>query len=192
MSQLTLTASEIVALFNATFFDSEQTKLIGGAPEPLYLPRSQRVRYHRIYFRQDYVRSALHEIAHWCVAGPIRRQIPDYGYWYIADGRNESQQQAFEQAEVQPQAFEWLFSLSCGQKFEVSLDNLMGRFTPDRSAFTRQVVNYGLDFYKQRNRTIFQRFWQFQAALETYFKSTLTEPLTKTFIEQEAQRLLLC
>ncbi|GAM69307.1 transporting ATPase [Vibrio sp. JCM 19236] len=24
----------------------------------------------------------MHEIAHWCVAGPKRRLLEDFGYWY--------------------------------------------------------------------------------------------------------------
>ncbi|MCG8439844.1 MAG: elongation factor P hydroxylase, partial [Pseudomonadales bacterium] len=73
-----------------------------------------------------YFRSALHEIAHWCVAGDARRQLEDYGYWYAPDGRNAEQQTQFASVEVLPQAYEALFCAACGHDFRVSLDNLKG------------------------------------------------------------------
>ena len=48
----------------------------------------------------------------------------DYGYWYIEDGRDSGQQEAFFVAEVKPQALEWLFSVACGYPFSVSVDNI--------------------------------------------------------------------
>ena len=84
-----LYSRQLMCLFNREFALSDKTILIGGATEPYYQPGSP----HRIYFRADYVRSALHEVAHWCVAGRRRRQLPDYGYWYSPDGRDAEQQQ---------------------------------------------------------------------------------------------------
>ena len=109
-------------LFRATFFHSHQTVLEGGASEPVYLPGHP----HRICYTRDYFRSALHEIAHWCVAGPARREQEDYGYWYAPDGRSADQQAQFAQVEVYPQALEALFCAACGHDFRVSLDNLNG------------------------------------------------------------------
>ena len=77
-----------------------------------------------IYYTRDYFASALHEVAHWCVAGAVRRQQEDYGYWYAPDGRSQEQQLVFEQVEIKPQALEWLFSAACGFRFRVSADNL--------------------------------------------------------------------
>ena len=65
-----LDAHQVMGLFNQEFAESDTTELIGGAAEPYYQPGSP----HGIYFRADYVRSALHEVAHWCVAGRRRRR----------------------------------------------------------------------------------------------------------------------
>src|SRR5690606_31386666 len=75
---------------------------------------------------RDYFRSALHEVAHWCVAGAERRTREDYGYWYAPDGRDATQQANFLHVEVMPQALELLFCAACGHDFRVSLDNLDG------------------------------------------------------------------
>ncbi len=115
-------SEDLDRLFRATFFHSHTTVLEGGADEPVYRPGNP----HRICYTRDYFRSALHEIAHWCVAGPARRQQEDYGYWYAPDGRNADQQAQFTRVEVLPQAYEALFCAACGHSFRVSLDNLNG------------------------------------------------------------------
>ncbi|MEE2602610.1 MAG: elongation factor P hydroxylase [Pseudomonadota bacterium] len=115
-------------MFRATFFHSHTTVLEGGADEPVYRPGNP----HRICYTRDYFRSALHEIAHWCVAGPARRQQEDYGYWYAPDGRNAEQQAEFTRVEVLPQAYEALFCAACGHPFRVSLDNLDGEAGDER------------------------------------------------------------
>ena len=79
-----------------------------------------------IQFTHDYFRSALHETAHWCVAGEDRLKLDDWGYWYSPDGRNAQQQKAFYQVEVKPQALEWIFCDACSESFSVSADNLDG------------------------------------------------------------------
>lgn len=109
------------------------TRLQGGASEPLYMPGFPAV----IYFRNDYVSSALHEIAHWCIAGPERRQKEDYGYWYKGD-RCASEQRAFEAVEARPQALEWIMSEAAGIHFRVSCDNF-DEATLDLSGFRQQV-----------------------------------------------------
>jgi len=131
----------IMGLFEKLFFKSFQTCLLAGAAEPIYIPAGVRVdrqlaseinvsglaeaaAYHRLFFRHDYLSSALHESAHWCIAGEQRRAQLDFGYWYSPDGRTEQQQQLFEQAEVKPQALEWMLSVACGQRFRISADNL--------------------------------------------------------------------
>ena len=114
----------LIQLFDQCFFEDYQTRLVGGGEEPLYLPASPEIPFHQVIFRQDYYRSALHEIAHWLIAGPSRRQLEDYGYWYTPEGRDSVQQQAFEQMEAKPQALEWILSYAAQIQFRVSLDNL--------------------------------------------------------------------
>ena len=97
-------------------------RLIGGFDEPLYLPATDS-RAAEIRFRSDYPSSALHEVAHWCLAGEHRRALEDYGYWYEAD-RSATAQRAFESVEARPQALEWVFSRAVGCAFRVSADNL--------------------------------------------------------------------
>ena len=136
-------ASDLEQLFHETFFERYQTCLIGGADEPVYVPGGAPEQAHRIVYTRDYFRSALHEVAHWCVAGPTRRRQADYGYWYAPDGRNAEQQQAFMQVEVAPQALELLFCAACAHPFQVSLDNLDGD-AGDEAVFRQQVVERAL------------------------------------------------
>ncbi|RKF20457.1 ABC transporter ATP-binding protein [Alginatibacterium sediminis] len=110
----------------ATTFSGYNTRLISGAAEPLYLPASEQSPFHAIYFREDYFSSALHEIAHWVIAGEARRKLEDYGYWYSPDGRDQLQQAEFEKVEVLPQAIELAFCKAIGKDFDVSVDNLDG------------------------------------------------------------------
>ena len=98
------------------------TILKGGAEEPLYIP-ARRSQPAEIHYRQDYLRSALHEVAHWCLAGAARRRRPDYGYWYAPDGRNSVQQDAFFAVEARPQALEHCFCDQLAVPFSVSIDN---------------------------------------------------------------------
>jgi elongation factor P hydroxylase len=117
--------SHIVESFQKAFMQSHQTILSGGASEPLYEPLSlhEDTGLSVVYFKEDFVSSALHEISHWCIAGATRREQVDYGYWYNPkrDGLAQSQ---FEEAEVLPQALEWILSVACGIPFSVSADNL--------------------------------------------------------------------
>ena|SRR5690625_4569314 len=128
---------ELIRLFNTTFA-SENTVLVRGGEEPIYLPATDEVPYHRILFAHGFFASALHEVAHWCIAGAARRQLVDYGYWYCPDGRDEEEQAAFERVEAKPQALEWAFSLAARFRFHVSVDNLSG-IPVDRAAFQRRV-----------------------------------------------------
>ena len=114
----------IIKLFDTLFFDSHKTRLIGGAKEPIYLPSKTAHQPHRLLFRENYISSALHEVAHWCIAGSERLLKEDFGYWYQPDGRSSTQQRQFESVEVKPQALEWMFSIACGQRFTISADNL--------------------------------------------------------------------
>ncbi len=133
------------AIFRETFFDEYDTLLEGGRDEPVYLPaRSDRVgEVNRLCYRRDYFASALHETAHWCIAGDERRKRVDFGYWYVPDGRTTAQQRDFLSAEVRPQALEWIFSVAAGYQFRLSLDNLCGELDTEAEtevlAFARAV-----------------------------------------------------
>lgn len=118
--------ARICTIFEQEFGLATNTKLLGGADEPVYLPADGEHGCNRLFYREDYLSSALHEIAHWCIAGEARRKLEDFGYWYNPDGRTVEQQRIFEAAEVKPQALEWMFSVACGQSFRLSVDNLEG------------------------------------------------------------------
>lgn len=133
------TLHDITALFDGVFLARYQTRLIKGGDEPLYRPATSETPYHQVIFARGFFASALHEISHWCIAGEKRRQLEDYGYWYLPDGRDAQQQHAFEQAEIAPQALEKLFTHACGRTFHVSVDNLGGDVEVDRDAFANKV-----------------------------------------------------
>ena len=132
---------DIEDLFCRCFSADWNTRLCGGFDEPEYFPAtasSPAI----IGYRHDYARSALHEVAHWCVAGEQRRKLPDYGYWYSPDGRTASEQQRFYQVELRPQSIEWLFSLAADIAFSPSIDNLSGTLVeedPDAAEFGLQL-----------------------------------------------------
>lgn len=137
-------AGDLERIFNATFAELG-CQLRGGAAEPLYQPRREAAELDVIHYTRDYYASALHEVAHWCIAGDRRRREVDYGYWYAPDGRTPAQQQVFEQVEIRPQALEWLFHLCCGHRFRLSADNLesgVGASTAFRDAVTDQARRY--------------------------------------------------
>ena len=131
---------DLIAIFNDCFAHCENTRLVKGDDEPIYLPADQEIAFHRIIFAHGYYASGLHEIAHWLVAGKARRQLEDYGYWYCPDGRDVEQQAEFEKVEVHPQAIEWALSVAAGFSFNVSADNLNGAQTC-RFAFQRKVYS---------------------------------------------------
>lgn len=110
---------------NARLLAPFRTRLVGGFEEPVYLPATATA-YAEIRFTRDHERSALHELAHWTVAGEARRALEDYGYWYVPDGRNAAQQRAFFRLEVRPQAIEKCFCSALRIPFDVSIDNLDG------------------------------------------------------------------
>jgi len=135
-----LSYKQLIDLFNDCFLDLFNTRLENGYSEPIYYPalKSEPA---RVCFRADYASSALHEVAHWCIAGEKRREKVDYGYWYEPDGRSSDQQKEFEKVEVKPQALEWIFSIAAGIIFRISLDNLDGRSDGDNvGGFTSAVA----------------------------------------------------
>ncbi len=134
-------ATRLQRVFDDCFLASHNTRLVGGAGEPLYQPGNDG-KEHLLFFREDYFASALHEIAHWCIAGRERRGKVDFGYWYAPEGRSPAQQRAFEAVEYKPQALEWFFSRACGYHFRISVDNLdpVSGALPDTLDFRRRVV----------------------------------------------------
>lgn len=132
-------------VFDACFYLRWRTRLVGGAPEPFYQPAGRDGTCHQLHYRSDYFASALHEVAHWCIAGEARRRLPDFGYWYAPDGRTAGQQAAFESVEYRPQALEWFFSRACAHRFRVSADNLHPDGSiPDGESFKRRVLDQAL------------------------------------------------
>lgn len=110
--------------FNRAPGARRRVRLEGGYAEPVYLPDVDG--WARIRYREDHFSSALHEVAHWCIAGAAREAQVDYGYWYAPDGRSVEQQALFERVEIGPQALEWLFADLCDHRFHFSADNLNG------------------------------------------------------------------
>ncbi len=166
-------AARLEVVFAECFRASERTLLLGGAHEPLYEPAAAPAGYHRIYYREDFFASALHEVAHWCIAGPARRTKRDFGYWYAPAGRDAAAQRAFEAVEEKPQALEWLFSLACGYPFRVSVDNLdpVTGALPDTRPFCARVLARGVQWQR---RGLPERAAIFLAALARHFGTGVT------------------
>ncbi|MFT4993777.1 MAG: elongation factor P hydroxylase [Paraglaciecola sp.] len=139
---------DLCRLFDQCFAQSENTRLIKGQGEPVYLPAGNKQDHHQIVFAHGYFASALHEIAHWCIAGEQRRLLEDYGYWYCPDGRSSQQQGEFEQVEIKPQAIEWAFCVAAKKRFCVSTDNLHGA-QPDTLTFQAKVQQQALHYLQQ-------------------------------------------
>jgi len=160
---------DLIRIFNQTFSNITNTQLIKGDDEPLYLPADEKCTFHQIIFAHGFFASALHEVAHWCMAGEARRLLEDFGYWYMPDGRNAEQQKEFEQVEIKPQAIEWAFCVAAGKKFTVSADNLNGE-SADTDTFKenvyQQVQHYLRNGFPERAQ-------QFIDALADFYKVSL-------------------
>ena len=155
-----MNAAQIVRVFNSLFAESCRTILSGGFSEPLYKAARRAHDLHEIQYREDFASSALHEIAHWCLAGSLRRKQDDYGYWYKTD-RCQDQQVQFERVEAKPQGLEWILSVAAGVEFRVSCDNLDIE-SPDITLFQRRVRQEAL---AQIETGLLRRTRQFVAAL---------------------------
>ncbi|MBM4205579.1 MAG: elongation factor P hydroxylase [Gammaproteobacteria bacterium] len=129
---------EIASCFNATFARSHHTVLVGGVLAPYYLPAAAP---HRsiIRYRENFAASALHEAAHWCMAGQHRLRQRDFGYWYIPSPRSEEESAAFLAAECPVQALEQIFAEAAGLPFRVSLDDLGLELSSRRQEFAAEV-----------------------------------------------------
>ena len=126
--------TEIAACFNAAFYHPHATQMRGGASEPLYLPAAKGEPA-LLCYREDFAASALHEAAHWCIAGKRRRALVDFGYNYEPPPRSEAAQQQFFALELRAQALEALFAKAAGVEFRPSADNLQA----DLSTFVERL-----------------------------------------------------
>lgn len=157
--------TDLIMLFAQCFEEKWQTRLVKGETEPLYLPANEHQAHHQIIFAHGFFSSALHEIAHWLIAGTARRQQVDYGYWYMPDGRSAEQQALFQKVEVKPQAMEWILSQAADHRFHVSLDNLNGtndEISSFKEAIYQQVLAYC-------NQGLPPRARQFRQALSQFY-----------------------
>jgi len=148
--------SELLDLLNKNYLYQHATRIIGGFDQPFYraFRDGQQA---EIQFSHDYIRSALHELSHWCVAGVERRKLDDFGYWYAADGRNQPQQDEFFKVEIKPQAIEWAFSIVAGVDFEASVDNLYNQVDGGKEFeqnLHKQMQQYLRDGFPKRVKEI--------------------------------------
>jgi elongation factor P hydroxylase len=104
----------------------------GGADEPFYQAAKDNAKA-VIYFRDNYPRSLLHELSHYCLAGDRRRMLDDFGYWYSPCGRSAEEQNKFEMVEARPQGLEKVMCEILKIKFSASIDDFSGR--PPSDAF---------------------------------------------------------
>jgi len=151
---------EVAACFNRVFAD-EDTVMIGGASEPLYVPASEG-QPARLFYREDFAASALHEAAHWCIAGSGRRGQVDFGYVYVPPPRDAQAQHQFFAAEIRTQALESLFAQAAGVKFRASADNL--EVSPD--VFAQQIAIARPDMHRWCMDSADCRARRFLAALQ--------------------------
>lgn len=157
---------DLITVFNRCFSEQYNTRLIKGEEEPLYLPADEDNQHHAIYFAHGFFSSALHECAHWLIAGKERRQQVDFGYWYVPDGRSAEQQTLFQSVEVKPQAMEWVLSQATGHSFRVSIDNLNGD-QADTQAF-KLAVHQQVLIYCEKGLPL--RAHHFYKALCAYYQ----------------------
>jgi len=179
-------AEDLVRLFNERFANTENTMLIGGAEEPIYKPANDDCQYNQVVFTRDYFSSALHEIAHWCIAGIERRNQIDYAYWYLPDGRDPHQQVKFEAAEVKPQALEYAFSLASDITFRVSIDNLQGEQTSSKSferAVDKQLATFIKSGFSVRAQQFLNTLHQFYGTPDLTPLSTINESFNHSKVE---------
>lgn len=160
---------DLITIFDACFSLTYNTRLVKGEDEPIYLPANDERDYHALLFAHGFYSSALHECAHWLIAGEERRKLVDFGYWYMPDGRTAKQQAVFQQVEVKPQAIEWILSVAAGHKFRVSIDNLNGAES-DTDAFKTAVYSQVM-YYCMHG--LAPRAEQFRRALCSFYNTAL-------------------
>ena len=155
---------DLITIFNGLFQELLNTVLERGDDEPIYLPADNSNPYHRVIFAHGFFASALHEISHWCSAGPERRQLVDFGYWYKPDGRTAQEQAEFEKVEIKPQALEWMLSTAAGPKFHFSADNLgsdIGASPQFKENVRKQILCYLAQGIPERPRKLITAFQEY-------------------------------
>jgi elongation factor P hydroxylase len=179
---------DLIRIFEQCFSRTFNTRLKKGADEPLYLPADETCSFHQVIFAHGFFASALHEVAHWCMAGEARRLLEDFGYWYMPDGRNAEQQKEFEKVEIKPQAIEWAFCVAAGKKFTVSADNLNG-VSADTDAFKenvyQQVQHYLHNGFPERAQ-------QFIDALAGFYKVSLPLNINQFYLDGKYNHTEIC
>ena len=159
---------DLIRLFNGCFFDTYNTQLAKGEDEPLYLPADENRPHNTLLFAHGLFASALHECAHWLIAGEERRKMVDFGYWYVPDGRTEKEQEIFQSVEVKPQAMEWILSMAADFRFQVSIDNLNGK--ENDSENFKKAVHEQVRLYCEKGLP--KRAMMFYNALCQFYKSS--------------------
>jgi elongation factor P hydroxylase len=157
-------ATRIADTFNRVFGASHRTRMVGGSAEPLYEPAGE-ARPAQIEFTHDYPASALHEAAHWCIAGATRRRLRDYGYSYTPGPRDPGSRAAFFARECDAQAVEALLAEACGVRFVVSADDFAAS-SAELEAFERNVR---AAIERRRTRGLPPRAERFRTALIAEF-----------------------
>lgn len=155
---------DLICIFNQCYLATYNTELKKGEDEPLYLPADGTRVHHELYFARGFFASALHECAHWLIAGEKRRLQVDFGYWYVPDGRSLQEQELFFKVEVKPQAMEWILSVASGFRFQISSDNLNGLHSDTlkfKQAVYEQVGQYCKQGLSQRAELLRSALCQF-------------------------------
>ena len=172
----------ISAVFAASLGDDYHTELVGGASEPFYKPAGGGGPA-QLYFREDFPASALHEVAHWCIAGIQRRRQEDFGYHYIAGPRDAKQQATFFELELRTQSLERAFACALGLEFQPSADNLQADidgFAAAIEAYTRTLEAWLASPAGARARRFIQALEQASGCL--------TQNQTDSFVQVAARR----
>ena len=146
-----MNVEQIIQVFDCCFGEQYSTRLCGGAEEPLYLP-PEGEQPAQLFFRADYSSSALHEVAHWCLAGAKRRQRVDFGYEYIPPPRNSAEQRLFYQAELRTQSLEFCLAAAAGVRFTISTDNFNQDGTLDAETIEQQRL-FSQQLHEQHHLT---------------------------------------
>lgn len=158
---------DLIKLFNHCFQITHNTILVKGDDEPIYLPADKTHPQNRLFFAHGFFSSALHECAHWLIAGTERRKQIDFGYWYAPDGRTVEEQILFESVEIKPQAMEWILSEAAQHRFRISTDNLLGE--PSENAPFKKNVFQQVKQYCEQGLSLRAR--QFRKALCDFYNT---------------------
>ena len=137
-----MNVEQIIQVFDRCFGEQYSTRLCGGAGEPLYLP-PEGEQPAQLFFRADYSSSALHEVAHWCLACAKRRQRADFGYEYAASTQQCRAAAILLQAELRTQSLEFCSAAAAGVRFTISTDNFNQDGTLDAQTIEQQRLFSG-------------------------------------------------